>query len=263
VTRVEAFSPHELLLAGLLAGAVEMAFFLLIVIAGENALKVRAVKEPEPPLMPIQVTPVLDELPLLKLGGKKVKTKLPDMWKKNPPVQRFQEASAPSPLAPKTPDAIPTSELVKPDAQAPPPDAEIAKKVDDVLNDAGPDAAPTVESEGAPDGVEEGTEADALKAQHISQYKQTLIRFFNRQFAQPKIPCEELEKLSTGVAMSWNDARVVTGFQITRPSGNAVFDAQVQSSMQNTVGQEVPAPPPLQADIKINNVSLSLKGRCQ
>jgi hypothetical protein len=263
VTRVDAFSPQEILLASLLAGVAEMAFLLLFVVFGENTLQVRAAKEPEPPAVPIQVTPVLDELPLLKLGGKKVKTKLPDMWKKNPPVQRFQEASAPSPFAKKTPDAIPTSELAKPDAQAPPPDAEVMKKVEEVLKDPPDAAAPNVEGEGAPDGVEEGTEADALKAQHISQYKLVLIRFFNRQFAQPKIPCEELEKLSAGVAANWNDSRVVTGFQITRPSGNAVFDAQVQSAMQGTVGQEVPPPPPLAADVKINNVSLSLKGKCQ
>jgi hypothetical protein len=184
------------------------------------------------------------------------------MWKKNPPVQRFQEASAPSPLAPKTPDALPTSELAKPDAQAPPPDAEVAKKIDEILKEV-PDAAPTVEGEGAPDGVEEGTEADALKAQHIAQYKMTLIRYFNRQFTQPKIPCEELEKLSAGIFMSWNDARVVTGFQFTRPSGHAVFDAQVQSSMQGTIGEEVPPPPPAQADLDIKNVPLTLKGKCQ
>ena len=86
------------------------------------------------------------------------------MWKKQPPVQRFEERSAPSALAEKTPEAIPTSKLALADAAAPPPDAEVGKEVDQELLDAGPDAAPTVEGEGAADGVKEGTETDPLKA---------------------------------------------------------------------------------------------------
>ena len=164
MTRAHAFNAQEVLLAGLLAGAIEMGLFLLLVVAGENALKVKAAKEPEPPLMPIKVMPVLDDTPLLKLGGKKVKAKLPEMWRKNPPVQRFQEASAPSPQAKKTPDAIPTSALAKPDAEAPPPDAEVAKEVDQTLLDAGPDAESKAEGEGAADGVGDFGEVEAFLA---------------------------------------------------------------------------------------------------
>ena len=262
MTKVEAFSPHELLLAGLLAGAVEMAFFLLIVVAGENALKVRAMKEPEPPLVPLKVTPVLDDAPLLKLGGKKVKTKLPDMWKKNPPVQRFQEASAPSPLAKKTPDDLPTSALAKPDAEAPPPDAEVAKEVDQTLLDAGPDAAPTAEGEGAADGVKEGTEADPLKARAVSQYQAKIRAWFNARFSQPEIPCEELKTLSAGVAANVGGDRSVTGFSVTRPSGNATFDGKVQSTMQGTIGQDLPPPPPLYPDILGSVIPLRFSGQC-
>src|ERR1044071_4555197 len=150
-----AFAPSEVFLAGAVAALVEMSLLVLVIWAGENSAHIKA-KEPEPPApVPMKVTPVLDELPLLKLGGKKVKTKLPEMWKKQPPVQRFQESSAPSALASKSPDAIPTSALAKLDASAPPPDAETAKEVDQLLLDAGPDAAPTVEGEGAADGVKE------------------------------------------------------------------------------------------------------------
>jgi hypothetical protein len=262
VTRVEAFSPQEFLLAGLLAGVVEMTLFLLIVVAGENALKVSAVKEPEPIPVPLKVTPVLDDAPLLKLGGKKVKTKLPDMWKKNPPVQRFQEASAPSPLAKKTPDAIPTSDLAKLDAEAPPPDAEVAKEVDQTLLDAGPDAAPTAEGEGAADGVKEGTEADPLKARAVSQYQAKIRAWFNARFSQPEIPCEELKTLSAGVAANVGGDRTVTGFSVTRPSGNATFDAKVQSTMQGTIGQDLPPPPPLYPDILGSVIPLRFSGQC-
>jgi hypothetical protein len=207
--------------------------------------------------------PVLDDAPLLKLGGKKVKTKLPEMWKKQPPVQRFQESSAPSMQAKKTPDAIPTSALAKPDAEAPPPDAEVAKEVDQTLLDAGPDAAPTAEGEGAADGVKEGTEADPLKARAVSQYKAKITAWFNARFSQPEIPCEELKQLSAGVAANIGGDRSVTGFSVTRASGNATFDAKVQSTMQGTVGQELPPPPPLYPDILGTVFSVRFSGQCQ
>jgi hypothetical protein len=167
-------------------------------------------------------------------------------------VQRFEEKSAPSPKAAKTPDALPTSPLARPDAQAPPPDAEVAKQVDQVLLDATPDAAPTVEGEGAADGVKEGTETDPLKARAVDQYRAKLVSWFNQRFKSPssaEIPCEELLKLSSGVSVSVNADRTVGGFSVTRASGNAVFDARVQSTMQGTVGSELPPPPPLYPDI--------------
>src|SRR6185503_13277351 len=71
VTRVEAFLPQEVLLAALLAATVEMAF-LGVVIASRDTLKIGAVQPPEPASIPIEVRPVLDDAPLLKLGGKKV-----------------------------------------------------------------------------------------------------------------------------------------------------------------------------------------------
>jgi hypothetical protein len=211
----------------------------------------------------MKVTPVLDELPLLKLGGKKVKTKLPEMWKKQPPVQRFQESSAPSSRASKTPDALPTSALAKPDAEAPPPDAETAKEVDQLLLDAGPDAAPTVEGEGAADGVKEGTETDPLKARALSQYQQKILAWFNARFTPPvrEVPCDELKKLSASVLANVGGDRSVTSFSIRRPSGNAVFDARVQSVMQGTVGAELPPPPPLYPDILGSVVMPTFSGR--
>ena len=183
MTRVAAFSPQEVLLAGLLAGAIEMGLFLAVHHRRRERDEGSGRSQPSNlRSVPMKVTPVLDDAPLLKLGGKKVKTKLPEMWRKNPPVQRFQETSAPSPLAKKTPDAIPTSALAKPDAEAPPPDAEVAKEVDQTLLDAGPDAESPVEGEGAADGVKEGTETDPLKARAVSQYTAKLQAWFNARF---------------------------------------------------------------------------------
>jgi hypothetical protein len=233
------------------AALIEMSLLVLVLWAGESTAHIKA-KEPEAPEpLPMKVTPVLDELPLLKLGGKKVKTKLPEMWKKQPPVQRFQEQSAPSQFASKSPDAIPTSALAKLDAEAPPPDAETAKEVDQLLLDAGPDAAPTVEGEGAADGVKEGTEADPLKARAVSQYMAKILAWFNARFTPPvgEIPCEELKKLRSSVAVNVGGDRTVTAFSVRSPSGNAIFDARVQKVMQGVVGAELPPPPPLYPDI--------------
>lgn len=249
-----AFEPHEVLLSIAFSTGVIVSFFMLLVVAGESMARVEAVAPPPPQAIPIAVKPVLDELPLLKLGGKKVRPKLPDMWKKNPPVRRLEAASAPSPKAAKTPEALPSSKLAKPDASAPPPDAEVAKEVDQVLLDAGPDAAPTVEGEGSPDGVKEGTETDPLKARAVSAYKARLLAFLNSRFVPPSakqagLECEEAKKLSASATVVVGSERQIASFNLTRSSGNTEFDSRVQSTLQGMVGETLPPPPPLYPDI--------------
>jgi hypothetical protein len=251
------------MLAGAGTALIEAGLFALAVVAGANKAYIPAREPPPPEAIPISVRPVLDDAPLMKLGGKTVKTKLPDMWKKQPPVQRVEEKSAPSPKASKTPDAIPTSALAKPDAAAPPPDAAVAKQVDQVLLDAGPDAAPTVQGPGAPDGVKEGTETDPLKGRAISQYHAKLLAWFNARFKSPtkdEIPCEELTKLRASFTVNVGGDRTVTGFSARKPSGNATFDARAQSTLQGTVGNELPPPPPLYPDILEESLAVTLKG---
>ncbi|MFZ5895978.1 MAG: energy transducer TonB [Myxococcota bacterium] len=258
---IRAFEPHEIALSATASAAVVTGFLALLVFAGQNKTHVKAVEPPQEKLVPMQVRPVLDELPLLKLGGKK-KAKLPDMWKKNPPVQRFEASSAPSTKAAKTPEAIPDTPLAKPDAAAPPPDAEVAKQVDQTLLDAGPDSAPTVEGEGSPDGVKEGTETDPLKARAISAYQAKLIAWFNARFRPPEsgIPCAELKKMSSGVNVSVGANRQVAGYTVASPSGNAIFDERVRSTLDRVVGEELPPPPPLYPDILSSNLSFRLSG---
>lgn len=256
------FTTGKIVSALCLAGGIQVVIFGLLISAG-NTAHVTPREEPVKKEQPISVKPVIDELPLLKLGSKKVKPKLPDMWKKNPPVQRFEEKSAPSAQAKKTPEAIPTSEVAKLDASAPPPDAEVAKQVDQVLLDAGPDvAAPDLEGEGAPDGVKEGTETDPLKARAVSQYHMKILAWFNARFLPPtgEIPCEELKKLITGVVANVGPDRTVTSYSISRPSGNATFDAKVKATMDGIVGQELPPPPPLYPDILSSVVQPQFSG---
>lgn len=258
------FKPREVMVALLLAFLVEGATLLLWIYAGAGSVHVRAEQLEAPKEIPIAVKPVIDELPLLKLGGKK-QAKLPDMWKKQAPVQRFEESSAPSAKAKSSPDAIPSSKLTPLDASAPPPDAETAKEVDQTLLDAGPDAAPTVEGEGAADGVKEGTEADAMKARIVSQYQAKLAAWFNARFRPPqpedKAACEEMKKMSASAVVSVSGERSVAGYSISRVSGNAEFDARVRSTLDAARGETLPPPPPLYPDILGSSLPVRLSGQ--
>jgi hypothetical protein len=251
-----AFLPRELALALFLAGAVEAGLFALFVVAGQNRARVTAHEAPPPEEIPIAVKPVLDDLPLLKLGSKRVKAKLPDMWTKQAPVQRFEEKSAPSEKAEKTPQAIPTAPVATKDAEAPPPDAAIAKEVDQKLVDAGPPKAEAnLATEGAADGVKDGTETDPLKARAANLYAAKLIGWFQIRFQRPTgMPCEVIHALSAGAQITVGPDRSITGFTFSRPSGNADFDAKVKASLEAVVGQELPPPPPLYPDLKPNAV---------
>lgn len=252
------------MLAGAGTAVIEAGLFALAVAAGASSARIVPHEAPPSEPVPISVRPVLDDAPVLKLGGKPVKTKLPDMWRKQAPVQRFEEKSAPSPKAAKTPEAIPTTPLAKPDAgPPPPPDAAVAKQVDQVLTDAAA-PTPTATGEGSPDGVKEGTETDPLKARAISQYHAKILAWFNARFKSPgkaEIPCEELTKLRASFTVNISGDRTVAGFTERKASSNGVFDTRAQSTMQGTVGAELPPPPPLYPDILGTSIAVTFAGR--
>jgi hypothetical protein len=256
------YKAREIALAVLLAFLVEAGILLLWIYAGAGSAQVTAAEVEAPREIPISVKPVVDETPLLKLGGKK-KAKLPDMWKKQAPVQRFEETSAPSAKASKSPESIPSSKLTPIDASAPPPDAEVAKQVDQTLTDAAPDAAPTVEGEGSADGVKEGTEADPLKARAVSAYYGKLQGWFNARFRPPTegAPCAELKKLGASVVVTVGGDRSVAGYSLVKPSGNADFDGRVRSMLDGARGELLPPPPPLYPDILGQSLPLRLTGQ--
>ena len=259
------FKAREIALAFLLAFLVEAGILLIWIYAGAGSAHVNAAPLEGPKEIPIKVKPVMDDLPLLKLGGKK-KAKLPDMWKKQAPVQRFEESSAPSAKASKSPAAIPSTKLTPIDASAPPPDAETAKQVDQQLTDAAPATKPTVEGEGTADGVKEGTEADPLKARAVSAYRAKLSGWFNARFRPPEAPadkaaCEELRKLGASVVVSVSGDRTVAGYSVGKPSGNAAFDERVRTMLDGTKGETLPPPPPLYPDILGESLPLYLSGQ--
>ncbi|GMV15834.1 MAG: TonB C-terminal domain-containing protein [Polyangiaceae bacterium] len=262
------FTPMEVGVAVAAASFIQAFFFILLIAAGKPRVEIKAKEELLPRELPMAVKPVLDDAPLLKLGGKKVKPKLPDMWKKlDPtPVQRFEEKSAPSEKAKDDPQAAPTSSVAIGDAAAPPPDAELAKEVDPTLQEldaAVADKDPEVEGPGAKDGVKEGTETDPLKARAVDQYRMKIAGWFSSRFKAPvgQVPCEELQKLSAAVNASVSPDGTVTGYSISRPSGNAAFDAKVKATMDGVIGQQVPPPPPLYPGILGSTVYPTFSGK--
>jgi hypothetical protein len=257
---VSAFTDFEIVVAVSGAFVIQVVFFFILAVVTHRA-RIDEVKEPVKKPIPISVKPIIDETKLLKRGGKKkVKYKLPDMWKKKPPIKRQKAGSAPSPHAKDDPDEIPETDLS--DA-APPPDAEIAKEVDELQPDASdPDAEATVEGEGSPDGVEEGTETDPLKARAVGEYTRKILSWFNARWSPPGTgaPCAELKGLRASMAVSVGGDRRVTGYTVVAPSGNAMYDAKVRATMDGIVGQQLPPPPKLYPDILGTTQSVTFTG---
>jgi hypothetical protein len=263
VIAVRSFLASEVVIAAGLAVIIEATLAILMITAANNTKllqKDNVAAEPEP----IEVKPVMDDLPLLKLGSKKVKAKLPDMWTKKPPIKRYEAASAPSPKAEAVKEKIPETPLVKPNKEAPPPDAAIAKKVDEVIKT--PDEPKKEETaqlpqEGSEDGVKEGTEADPLKAFAVGQYRSKISAWFNARFKKPtgEIPCDELKKLRASVTANVSGERTVSGYSLSKPSGNEIFDSRVKATLDGIVGSgaELPPPPPNYSDILGTSLAVS------
>jgi hypothetical protein len=262
MTTARSFLASEIVLAAGLSVIIESTLCILLATAGGGP-RIHAKEEAPPEPEPIAVNPVLDDVPLLKLGSKRQRAKLPDMWVKKPPIKRYEATSAPSPKAAPVPEKIPDTPLAKPSAEPPPPDAAIAKKVEALpKTDAGPPKHPqNLAQEGAEDGVKEGTETDPLKAFAVSQYRIKIASWFNARFKRPtgEIPCEELKKLRASVAAAVGGERTVTGYSLVKASGNPVFDARVKATLDGIVSgaAELPPPPPNYPDILGTSISVA------
>jgi len=265
--RLGSFSGSEVGLALAVGLVFEAAFFVLLVWAGKSNAHIQEKQEIAPIAIPINVKPMMDDLPLLKLGSKApVKPKLPDMWKKATPtpVRRLEERSAPSETAKDDEKEIPKSQVADKDHKAPTKDDEIVEKADEVVNsDAPPEKLPESTEQGSPDGSAEGTETDPLKARAVNLYKAKLVAWFNARFKQPtEIDCEVLKKLKTNIRVSVSPDRAIAGFSLTKSSGNAVFDGKVSSFAAGVGGQILPPPPPLYPDILSSTINVAIPGLC-
>ncbi len=250
------FKPTEFGMALGFAVFVEGALVTLLALAGAGtALSSEAVVPP--PEVPIAVTPVIEDVPLLKYGNQNQEKLLPDMWRKPKPKKRYEDKSAASTKADKELDTIPTNELAKSDETPAPEDAELAKKVDEDIIEDEETEDPNTREEGHADGVIGGTETDALKAFVISQYKAKLIAWFEAGFRAP----QGAEFCDVSVAVSANLAgdRTVTSFSLS-PSGNGSFDGKVRAHMDGKVGRQVPPPPPKYPELGERIINLRFSG---
>jgi len=235
------FKASELGAAIVMALLIEGGLVVLLTLAGAGT--VLSSSEVPAEVIPIQITPVVEDLPALKLGGKPQKNKLPDMWSRKPrPKKRYEDKSAPAANADKAPKELPKNELAKSDETPAPEDAELAKKVDEDIVPEEEQPDPNINEEGEADGIVGGTETDPLKAFVVNQYKAKLIAWFKIGFA-PRFQAQFCG-IKVGVAANVAGDRTVTGFSIRSPSGNAAFDALVRSHMQSKVGRQLPPPPP-------------------
>ena len=252
-----AFKSTEVAIAAGFALLVEGALAALLIWANASGSLTPA-KEPDVKEVSIAVKPVIDDLPLLKLGSKK-KARLPDMWNKPKPKPRYEDKTAASTKAEKKLEKPVEKELQKADKPVPPDEeAELAKKVDEEIPEEEPDKDdPQLAEEGAADGVKEGTEADPLKAFVISQYRMKVIAWFKAGFSPPDNACEA----NMTVRAQLGPDRSVIGYTIGSPSGNPAFDARVKGHMDKKVGGQVPPPPPKYADILDAVINLRFSGK--
>jgi hypothetical protein len=220
--------------------------------------------------VPVKVIPVLDlDAPLLKLGGKRDRMKLPDRWVRQAPKPRVEQRAYVSPKAGKTEHDIPPKEvkMAASGTPPPPPSAEIAKQVDAPITapvDAGPPA--NVDQEGHADGVKEGTETDPLKARAVDLYRAKIAAWFSGRFAVhgSGLPKEELLKYKVSAAVQIGADRSVTGYTLN-PSGNATFDAAARAALEGSKGQSIPPPPENYPDVvqtQINVTFVCRENRC-
>lgn len=252
-----AFKSTEVAVAAGFALLVEGALAALLIWANASA-SLTPEQEPEVKEVPIAVKPVLDELPLLKLGSKQ-KARLPDMWTKPKPKPRYEDKTAASTKAEKKLEKPVEKELQKADKAVPPDEeAELAKKVDEEVPEEEPEEnEPQLAEEGAADGIKEGTEADPLKAFVISQYRMKVIAWFKAGFSPPNNTCDA----EMSVSAQLGPDRSVIGYTIGSPSGNPAFDASVKAHMDRKVGGQVPPPPPKYADILNAVINLRFSGK--
>jgi hypothetical protein len=248
--RAAVFSPGEWTLALVFALSTELIVAALFVMAGRSG-SIHAAEEVLPQEVPIEVLPVLEDAPLLKLGSKRRENQLPDMWRKPKPQKRYEDKSAPTKDAAKQLEKLPENEVAKGREAPAPEDAELAKEVDeDIPEEEKPEDA-NLPQEGGEDGVKEGTETDPLKALVVSQYRVKLQAWFRQGFVYPtsEIPIEVLCQLHLLINVSVGGERLVASYSLTGSSGNAIFDARVKAHMDRKVGQTLPPPPPNYPDI--------------
>lgn len=252
------FRPADVAIAIAIALGIQAGAGVAISMA--NLASTAAAPEIEKGETPVRVIPVIDlETPMLKLGGKKQKFKLPDRWVRQAPKPRVEEKAFVSPQAGKTEDDIPREDMEVADAgtEIPPPDADLAKEVDTELDPIDAGEAANVDQEGHQDGVAEGTETDPLKARAVDLYLARIAGWFSSRYrvSGSGLPPEELMKYKPRAVIVLSGGRMVS-YTLT-PSGNAASDAAARATLEGARGQSLPPPPENYPNLGEKHVSVT------
>jgi hypothetical protein len=190
--------------------------------------------------------------PVLKLGAK-TPTRLPSQWQRKTPVAaRTEPAALPSPLAEKTPEAIPRANV--PDASVAPTrqDASATESPNPTALADGGAVSTASSTQGSEQGAANGTETDPLKGRAADLYRAQLASWFASHFQiRGKVPFEKLKTLHASAVVTVTADRKMGSFSVARPSGDPTFDAEVQATLGRiqSSGAELPAPPPMYPDM--------------
>lgn len=170
-----------------------------------------------------------------------------------------------------TPDPRSAPSLHDLEDPPPPEERETPRRrdaVDDVLRRLSEDAqafaerAEAREREGSAEGIEEGTERTGTDG---DLYRGRLYTFFRRGWSVPTTLTEsQLAGLTCVVMVDIAADTRINGFRISRPSGNAEFDASVEAQMTRIRASEpnIPAPPEdVAADYLGREVAIQFHGR--
>jgi hypothetical protein len=234
------FDAQEVTIACAVALLAQMAFLAIFSLPSPKLVEADISNENAQPIA-VAITPVL------KLGSKN-----PSPWQRRRPVPAKTPTSAPSPRAEKTPEAVPTTP--RPETSAAPIVAD-AGRYQPSTSSLSPDSAagaPAASTEGSEQGAVNGTETDPLKARAADIYRSQLLAWFMGRFhIRGKIPFDRLKQLRAHASVTVTADRKIGSFSIDSPSGDPTFDAEVTSTLSQiqASGVELPAPPPMYADI--------------
>lgn len=252
------YRPGELLIAGFVALSVPLwsVFGLLLAKTDKDRLFANAPLIVPGGHMSIKIRPVVDmDSPLLKLGGKKVKARLPKRWRKPEPDQKVVKRKAHVSTKAKASASAPPGDLEISDAGAPPdPDAEVVADTD-VEDDQVPDASTEGVGGGSPSGSKHGTETDPLKARAASKYHGRILGFLKRGFRCPSI-AEGEKRCSPTASVTISGDGTVTGASFNA-CGNAKIDTAASTAIHGKVGQQIPPPPALYPELRPNSFSVA------
>ena len=242
--RRRTFDAQDITLACAVALFVQVAFVVAFSLPAPAMVEADISNENAKPIA-VAITPIL------KLGSQTPNAK-PSPWVRRKPPPPKTQGPTPSPLAEKTPEAIPTAKKPESaptvDAGKPQPLASAAPTETPLTPPAeSATAAPAASTEGSEQGASNGTEADPLKAHAVDMYRVQLAQWFVSRFGiRGKIPFDRLKGLAGVATVTVTPDRKLGSFSIVKPSGDSTFDDEVRATLSHIEGSgtELPAPPP-------------------